>query len=77
MSSTIIDIAADLNEEVENRYALVLQVSDIAKRLLEDQRVKYQHDPFAMEIASGSEKVIYQALIMKASEVDMGDGLIG
>jgi hypothetical protein len=76
-SSTIIDIASDLTEEVENRYALVLEVADIAKRLLDDARERIQNDPFASETTTSSEKVIYQALIMKASEIDIGDGLIG
>ena len=77
MSSTITQIAADLIEEVDNRYALVLEISEIAKRLLEDIRQNRNGDPFSSETASITEKVIYQALIMKASEIDIGDGLIG
>ena len=75
MTSTITQIACDLNEKVENRYALVLEISEIAKRLLEDTREQNSHDPFSK--VSTPEKVIYQALIMKSSEVDIGDGLIG
>jgi hypothetical protein len=76
-SSTMIDIACDLNEKVENRYALVLEISDIAKRLLDEARDKVGDDPFA-SVGTSPEKVIYQALIMKASEIDMGDNqLIG
>lgn len=74
--TTITQIAADLNEKVENRYALVLEIADLAKRLLDDARDKRAMDPFTTSSTS-SEKVIYQALIMKSSEIDIGDGLIG
>lgn len=76
MSTTITQIACDLNEKVENRYALVLEIAELAKRLLEDNRDKGMHDPFA-KVSTSSDKVIYQALIMKSSEIDIGDGLIG
>jgi hypothetical protein len=76
MSTTITQIACDLNEKVENRYALVLEIAELGKRLLEDSREKMGHDPFS-KVSTSSEKVIYQALIMKSSEIDIGDGLIG
>ena len=38
-----------------------------------------KRDPFAAELGSPyyDDKVIYQSLVMKASEIDLGDGLIG
>lgn len=72
--TTITQIACDLNEKVENRYALVLEIAELGKRLLEDSREKV--DPFS-KVSTTSEKVIYQALIMKSSELEIGDGLIG
>jgi hypothetical protein len=78
MSSTITQIASDLNEKVDNKYALVLEISDLAKRLLDDARHKGEEDMFGGSDGNTSlEKVIYQSLIMKASEIDIGDGLIG
>lgn len=77
MSSTITQIASDLNEKVDNKYALVLEVSDLAKRLLEDARNKGDEEMFGLGGSTSLEKVIYQALIMKASEIDIGEGLIG
>ena len=74
--TTITQIACDLNEKVENRYALVLEIAELGKRLLEDCREKAGHDPFS-KVSTSSEKVIYQALIMKSSEMEIGDGLIG
>jgi L-rhamnose isomerase len=76
MTSTITQIACDLNEKVENRYALVLEISEMAKKLLEDAKEKQHSDPFS-SVNTSPEKVIYQALIMKASEIDIGNGLIG
>jgi hypothetical protein len=77
MATTITQIACDLNESVKNRYALVLEIADLAKRLLEETRDKMGMDPFS-KMTTSSEKVIYQALIMKSSEMDdIGDTLIG
>jgi hypothetical protein len=76
MTSTITQIASDLNEKVDNRYALVLEIAEVAKKLLDDAREKEGSDPFS-SVNTSPEKVIYQALIMKASEIDIGDGLIG
>jgi hypothetical protein len=77
MSSTITQIASDLNEKVDNKYALVLQIADLAKRLLEDARNKVEDEMFGSVNNTSLEKVIYQALIMKASEIDVDNGLIG
>jgi hypothetical protein len=78
MSVMHTNIASDLNEQVENRYKLVLQIAELAKRLMDSQRERRKSDPFGTELNSyNDEKVIYQALIMKSSEVDLGDGLIG
>jgi regulator of replication initiation timing len=80
MSFTHTSIASDLNEKVDNRYSLTLEIAELAKRLMDNQRERRKHqDPFAAEIGNSydDEKVIYQALIMKSSEVDLGDGLIG
>ena len=82
MTSTITQVVSDLNDKVENRYSLVLEIADLAKRLLDEARHKDEE-----YVSGGSsfgqsetslEKAIYQALIMKASEIDVGDeALIG
>lgn len=80
MSSTTIipQIAADLCEHVENRYQIVLQIAKLAKRLLDEQREARHNDPFQTTPTHHQpEKVIYQALIIKASEMDLGNELIG
>lgn len=75
----ITQIASDLNEQVDNKYALVLEIADLAKRLLDDARSQ-SDDYLGMSSTIGfgsngtsTEKVIYQALVMKASEIDIGD----
>jgi hypothetical protein len=77
MSLTHTQIAADLAETVDNRYELTLKIAETAKRLMDSQREKRKLDPFSVDAGYDDEKVIYQALIMRASEVDLGDGLIG
>ena len=76
MSNSIIEVASDLNEGVENRYELILEVAETAKKLRDEHRRHNQEDPFTTTTIS-TDKVIYQSIIMKASEIDMGDGLIG
>lgn len=77
-ADTITQVASDLNERVDNKYALVLEIADLAKRLLEDARDKGPDDFMGLGSGTSSmEKVIHQALIMKASEIDIGDNLIG
>lgn len=76
MTSSMTQLACEIVEACDNRYKVVLEVADIAKHLLDDQREKRQMDPFAVQNTT-TEKVIYQALIMKSSEVGSGNGLIG
>ncbi|MBY0450476.1 MAG: hypothetical protein K2X01_07635 [Cyanobacteria bacterium] len=77
MTTTITQITCDLNEQVDNRYALVLEIAETAKKLLEDAKEKQGLDLFSSSGSTSPEKVIYQALIMKVSEIDIGNGLIG
>ena len=75
-NTAITQIACDLNDKVKNKFALVRELADLAKRLLDDTRDKRLMDPFGKP-GTTPEKVIYQALYMKSSEIDIGDGLIG
>jgi hypothetical protein len=78
LSTHITQIASDLIENVENKYALILEVAEIAKRLLEEQRIQAEDDYFGTTyVGTSVEKVIYQSLMMKASEEDVDNGLIG
>lgn len=77
MSDTHTQVASELLDEAPNRYQLVLDVAHTGKRLLDEQRERRKNDPFALDHYDYDDKVIYQSLIMKASEIDLGDGLIG
>jgi hypothetical protein len=77
MSLTHTHIAADLNESANNRYALTLQIAELGKRTLDQNRERRKADPFAIETHYDDEKPIYQALVMKSSEMGLGDELIG
>jgi hypothetical protein len=79
MSLTHTHISSDLNDSVPNRYELTLQIAETAKRLKENNRESRKRELFGSELGSQyyDDKVIYQSLVMKASEIDLGDGLIG
>jgi hypothetical protein len=79
MTSTITEIASNLNEQYDNRYELVLSIAELAKRMLDEARIEQEGSAFySPNGMSSSEKVIYQALIMKASENGLDDNqLIG
>ena len=75
MSSTITQLACDLNEQVDNRYELVLKLSDTAKKMLDEARMR-KDDLFSTPSDITSEKVIYQAIVMMVTEHD-SENLIG
>jgi hypothetical protein len=79
MTSTITEIASNLNETFTNRYELVLTIAELAKKLLDEARTEQEAAAFYNpNTVSSSEKVIYQALVMKASEIGLDDNqLIG
>lgn len=70
-------LASDLNENAENRYALVLQIADVAKRLKDSGRERRRYESASLSNQDAEEKVIYQALMMKSSELGSGEELIG
>ncbi len=78
----IIKIALDLNEKSENKYELVYEISDLAKKLIDEQSQKNQQDEFGYDadiIYNASikkEKPVQHAIMVKASESDDG-GLVG
>jgi hypothetical protein len=77
----ITKIASDLNENTENRYALVYRIAELAKKLVEESNQRKHND----EVVYGGEqtfktsvKPVIQSIMMIASESDeLGDELIG
>lgn len=76
-------MACDLNEKTDNRYKLVYEISDLAKKIIEEQAALKQQESFGLEIEEYSrgsslkqEKPVQHAIMVKASESD-DDGLVG
>jgi hypothetical protein len=77
----LIRVTLDLNEKANNKYQLVYDVANLAKKLVEEQQVKKQHEEFGYEEASFNnslkkEKPVQQAIMVRASESD-DSGLVG
>ena len=45
----IIKVAWDLNENTENRYQLVYEIAELAKKLVDENQAKKAHDDFGFE----------------------------
>ena len=45
----IIKVAWDLNENTENRYQLVYEIAELAKKLVDENQAKKAHDEFVFE----------------------------
>lgn len=77
----ITKIASDLNEKTENKYQLVYEISDLAKKLVDEQQIKRPQEDFGFDYEPAydpslkKEKPVQHAIIVKASESD--DGLVG
>ncbi len=76
----IVKIAWDLNEKSENRYELVYEIAELAKKLVDETQMKKEREDFGYEEVSDSsykkENPIEHAIMVKASESD-DEGLIG
>jgi hypothetical protein len=78
----IVRIALDLNQKTDNVYKLVYEVADLAKKLIDEQLQKFQHDEFGYdnEVSFNSslkkEKPVQHAIMVKSSETDES-GLVG
>lgn len=78
----ITKIAWDLNEKTENRYQLVYELIEIAKRLVDESQIKKNKDDFgydfeaSYDVSIKKEKPVQHAIMVKASESD-DSGLVG
>lgn len=74
-------IASDLNEKSENKYALVYEIAELAKRLVDEVQTRKTQGDFGYEYEAGfgnskKEKPVQHAIMVKASESD-DSGLVG
>jgi hypothetical protein len=80
--SQITKIAWDLNEKAENRYQLVYELIELAKKLVDESQVKKNKDDFGYDFDQTfdpnfkKEKPVQHAMMVKASEED-DSGLVG
>ena len=75
--------ASDLNEKAENRYQLVYEIADLAKKMVDEslsRKVRedvmiggYEH---SFDPSIKKEKPVQHAIMVKASESD-DNGLVG
>ena len=72
----IIKVAWELNENTENRYKLVYEVAELAKKLVDETQMKKARDEFGFEEAAVSENPLKKdnpvehAIMVKATEAD-------
>lgn len=78
----IIKIAWDLNDNSENRYELVYEIAELAKKLVDEnqsRRVKDEFggfDEYGFDNSIKKENPVEHAIMVKASESD-DSGLVG
>ena len=70
----IIRVAWDLNENTDNRYQLVYEIAELAKKLVDENQAKKAHEEFSFEDNYESqykkENPVEHAIMVKASEAD-------
>ena len=75
-------IASDLNESTDNRYKLVYEIAEIAKKLVEETihdkvQENYDYDGSAFSGSSSKkEKPVQHAIMVKSSETN-DSGFVG
>ncbi len=77
----IIKIAWDLNENSDNRYQLVYEISELAKKLVDENQARkaredFGFDEYGFESSYKKENPVEHAIMVKASESD-DNGLVG
>ncbi len=76
----IIRVAWDLNENTDNRYQLVYEIAELAKKLVDENQAKKARDEFNFEenfdTTYKKENPVEHAIMVKAAEAD-DDRLVG
>lgn len=71
----IIKVAWELNEKTDNRYKLVYEIAELAKKLVDETQMKKVRDEFGFEETANDnpykkENPVEHAIMVKASETD-------
>ena len=77
----IIKVAWDLNENTENRYQLVYEIAELAKKLVDENQARkaredFGYDEYGFDSSYKKENPVEHAIMVKASESD-DNGLVG
>lgn len=77
----IIKIAWDLNDNCENRYGLVYEIAELAKKLVDENQSKrakdeFGFDEYGFDNSIKKENPVEHAIMVKTSEID-DSGLVG
>ena len=80
MMDQIIRVAWDLNDNTDNRYQLVYEIAELAKKLVDENQAKKAQDEFNFEenfdTTYKKENQVEHAIMVKAAEAD-DDRLVG
>lgn len=70
----IIKVAWDLNENTDNRYKLVYEIAELAKKIVDENQARKAREDFGFdelhETTYTKENPVEHALMVKASEAD-------
>lgn len=70
----IIKVAWDLNENTDNRYKLVYEIAELAKKIVDENQARKAREDFGFEdmheTTYSKENPVEHALMVKASEAD-------
>ena len=70
----IIKVAWDLNENTDNRYRLVYEIAELAKKIVDENQARKAREDFGFdemhETTYKKENPVEHALMVKASEAD-------
>lgn len=77
----IVKTAWELNETTENRYQLVYEIAELAKKLVDENQSRRMKDEFGydevpFDTSIKKENPVEHAIMVKASEYD-DSGLVG
>ena len=74
MTHQIIKVAWDLNENTDNRYKLVYEIAELAKKIVDENQARKAREDFGFdethETSYSKENPVEHALMVKASEAD-------
>jgi len=77
MTNQIIKVAWELNENSENRYQLVYEIAELAKKLVDEYQTRKPKDDLAFDdygfdTSIKKENPVEHAIMVKAAESDEG-----